>query len=133
MKIFWSISLFTVLYLASASVSFAQSVCRGELSLSTGDKATITFGAPALQEGGKMRLWHPITEDIDAGIQMTIQKLLKTPSGVRAFVTYDGSDFTAFVTFEAKKLQTGELVLSDFKGFEGDISFGPSEIKCAKE
>jgi len=133
MNTFRSISLLTVLYFVAPSVSLAEPVCRGELSLSTGDKATIAFSPPILQEGGRMGLWHPITEDIEAGVKMTIQKLLKTPDGVRAFVTYDGSNFTGFVTFEAKKLQTGELVLNDFKGFEGDISFGPSEIKCGQE
>ncbi|HMN69965.1 MAG TPA: hypothetical protein PKC28_15585 [Bdellovibrionales bacterium] len=133
MKIFWSAFLLTMFCFAAPSVSFAQLVCRGDLSLSTGDKATIAFSPPTLQEGGSMGLWHPITEDIDAGVQMTIQKLLKAADGVRAFVTYDRTNFTGFVTFEAKKSQTGELVLSDFKGFEGDISFGPSEIKCTQE
>jgi len=133
MKIFWSTSLLTILYVAAPSVSFAQSVCRGELSLSNGDKATVAFGSPTLQEGGSMGLWHPITDDIDAGVKLTIQKLLATADGVRAFVTYDRTNFTGFLTFEAMRLQSGDLVLRDFKGFEGDVSFGPSDIECAKE
>lgn len=135
MKYFASILFGCLLaVISSPAIASTQSVCRGQVTLSAGaKKVDVALPQPVLDEEGQMGLWHPITEDTENGVQLTIQKIIKTSAGVRVLATYDYSDYTGFLTFDFIEYETGNVVLSDFKGFEGANSFGPSELKCSRE
>ncbi len=103
--------------------------CTGMTTLAGGYNVEVSVTLSKLKPGSKVGLANPITEDIEPEVQLTILNVLKTKSGLRVFATYDQSEH-GFLTFEFRQRSDGKTVLTDFKGFEGSIAFGPAELKC---
>lgn len=116
--------------LALPGASFAGSPCRGDVPIPGSYTVERTIYWDTKNEGDSLALSSPVTQDALQIIHLTIQKVIKTSDGQRFIATYDQTEGNGFVAFESRQLPTGETVLSDFKGFEAGIPFGPAVLTC---
>lgn len=109
--------------------------CSGQAKLAgTNFEVRTNLTYKILQEGELLELSSPITMDTEQVVQLKIEKAIPIANGVYiiAFASDHKVDFGSPLLFNAIQDSTGKVTIKDFKGFEADKAFGPSELQCEK-
>lgn len=113
----------------------AELTCRGSVDVkgshsSYQSSAYLRFGT-STAEGAKFALGSPITEDIEPVVPYTIVFSAKTSRGTEIIARSDANDPPSEMRFVLQYVSPGKMRLADFKGFEGQVPFGPNELECS--
>jgi RecA-family ATPase len=127
--------IFILLLFLTGSKVFGQGelTCSGDVQIKDYEASSeVILSINEIAEGKQIELSHPITSDMTVAVPLTIQKVIKNNDSVQVIATYNDTiePFTDLLTFRYQVDSDGTVRLLDFKGFEGDTSFGVGSLSC---
>jgi hypothetical protein len=125
MKLLSIVLLSLLSQLAMANVN-----CDGRIQVpSFKSDADVAVDFDGFEVGGQMGLWASITSDDDTYIVLKILSTEPTDAGLLVKTQYLQEE-SSTLSFVYSKGADGSERLTEFKGIEGGVEFGPGQLSC---